>query len=170
MANKLFLFGLDRAGKTALSRALRGDIANCTSTRPTLAFDISKMMIQQTEFVIWDAPGQTRFRDIWESGFNQAKLLLFVLDVSDTARFEEAKKEFDRVINNPETKGVPLMFCFHKVDLPNGKENILKAREIFKLPLITNRRVASFETTINPCDEIPHLRDILVDMINQSRW
>jgi small GTP-binding protein len=169
MPNKIFLFGLDRAGKTALSRTIKGE-EQCGTTRPTVAFDITKWMIKQTEFQVWDAPGQVRFRDIWDKGFHQANVLLFVVDAADTARFAEAKAEFDKVINNPETKGVPLMVCFHKIDLPEARANLQNVRAVFKLSQITNRKVTTFDTSIYGCEDIGRLKETLVDLLTQSRW
>lgn len=167
-AVKIFLFGIDRAGKTTLSRTIKEE--KDVKTRPTLSFDISKWIIKDLEFAVWDAPGQKRFRDVWSKGFDKAQVLLFVLDTADPERFEEAKTEFYTVINNPDTQGVPLIFCFHKIDLPHAKENVAKARELFKLPLITNRQVFPFESTVNSTLGIDPIKDKLVELIQSARW
>ena len=92
--HKLFIFGLDRAGKTALNNWIRVDNP-LKETRPTLAFDISNIIVNDIKISIWDAPGQIVFRKDWKRGYKKSSILMFVLDTSNSERFEEAKKEFD---------------------------------------------------------------------------
>jgi small GTP-binding protein len=167
-AHKIFLFGLDRAGKTALSNYIKTN--TCGTTKPTLAFNLDKWIIDDIDFQVWDAPGQLKLRSMWKNGFEKAKILLFVLDTADLNRFEESKEEFMKVINSLETAHIPLVFCFHKMDLPEAKANFNKAREIFKLPLLKERDVTTFETTINGCEAIDQLKAKLVDLIQNARW
>jgi small GTP-binding protein len=165
---KLFLFGLDRAGKTAISRTIKKE--DPKGTRPTLSFDISKWILQDFEFTVWDAPGQTKFREAWSRGYQKAQVMIYVLDVADGARFEESKKEFDTVLKNPETARVPLIFCFHKMDTAEAKANYQKAREIFKLHLIIDRKVFDFETTINSSVSLDAVSDKLIALVQDQRW
>ena len=55
---------------------------------------------------------------------------MFVLDLTDPDRFAEAKSEFDKVLNDLETRNLPLIFCFHKTDLEGAEANINDARGI----------------------------------------
>ena len=167
--HKVFLFGLDRAGKTAMGETIKkGKVV--TETKPTLAFNIGKMLLNDLTFQIWDAPGQVPFRKTWQNGFEKAKVLLFLCDTSDFVRFEESKKEFDNVIKNPETNGVPLIFCFHKMDLDVSKEHYSDARGVFKLPFITDRKVTILETSIFDPASIKKVQDALEEIIISSRF
>jgi len=165
---KIFLFGLDQAGKTALSNYVKEQ--KDTTPRPTLSFNVGEWIIRDLQFQIWDAPGQISLRHVWGTGFNRAKILLFVLDASKQERFTEAKNELDKVLANLETRGIPLIFCFHKMDLPNAKENIAKARELLKLLLITDRYVKIFHTSVKAPSEIEAMKDTIVEIIEKDRW
>ena len=166
--NKIFLFGLDKAGKTALSRHIKNESPE--NTKPTLAFNLDKLVIDDIEFQIWDAPGQISLRKVWKNGFQRAKILLFVLDVSIPERFAESKNELENVLNNLETREIPLIFCFNKMDLQEAKDNHTKAREVFKLPLITERNVFHFNTSMKEEEGKNEMRSKLVELISGARW
>lgn len=175
-AHKLFLFGLDKAGKTTLSHFIKN--AQEVQTRPTLAFNLDKWIINDLEFQIWDAPGQVSLRYVWKNGFNRAKIMMFVLDCSQSNRFEEALSEFNKVLKNADTRGIPLVFCFHKWDIDQAQKSFNEARAVFKLPLITDRPVYSYRTTVKSMESnvIPNTEDIgslkskLVELIQSERW
>jgi len=165
---KIFLFGLDQAGKTALSNFIKEKKE--TNPRPTLSFNVGQWIIRDLEFQIWDAPGQISLRYVWDKGFDRAKIMIFVLDSSKPERFPEAKQELDKVLQNLDTRGIPLIFCFHKMDLPNAKENITQAREILKLLLITDRYVKVFHTSVKMDSEVEAMKSCIVEIIEKNRW
>jgi small GTP-binding protein len=158
---KVFLYGLDNAGKTALSETLKRDIT-FTNTKPTLSIIMSKMLIKNIAFFIWDAPGQTSLRATWERGAKGSKLLMFVLDTSDNQRFEEAKREFYSILNDTELKGIPLIFCFHKMDLVSAQEHLIEAQNKFDLNSMKERKVILVETSIKLMDSIEKLKGKMV--------
>lgn len=168
MKPKIFLFGLDAAGKTSMSKYIKSK--EVTDPRPSLGISIEKWVLESVEFQVWDAPGQLNLRHLWPTSFLRARFLMFLLDTSKSERFDEAKKELLKVLSNYETHGMPLVFCFHKMDLPESKENLAKARGIFKLPQITDRPVIPFQTSIIDGTGIEELKDSLVDMIQELRW
>lgn len=166
--SKIFLFGLDNAGKTSLAQYIKSD--SCETTLPTLAFNLDKWVIDDLEFQVWDAPGQIGLRKVWKNGINRANILMFVLDTSQPDRFQEAKQELDTVLNNMDTVGLPLLFCFHKLDLSAAQENTNLAKEIMKLPLIASRKVFRFETTVKGCEAVEDLKNELVKLVQDMRW
>lgn len=165
---KIFLFGIDNAGKTALSKALKGE--KVTATEPTITFDITKFVIKQVEFAIWDAPGQIKFREAWKEGIQKAQVLVFVVDVTDSPRFDEAKSELEKVLNALETARIPLVICFNKMDLPAAKKNHKLAQEKFRTQNIRDRMVYSFDTTIKKPETLNVVKDKLADIIQKARW
>lgn len=167
-APKIFLFGLDAAGKTSLSTYIKSQ--EFTDPRPSLGISIEKWVLESVEFQVWDAPGQLNLRHMWPTSFLRARFLMFVLDTGNAARFDEAKESLTKVLSDYETHGMPLVFCFHKMDLPNSQENLAKARGIFKLPQITDRPVITFQTSIKDGTGIEMLKESLVNMIQELRW
>lgn len=168
VSTKIFLFGIDRAGKTTLSELIK--TGSKKDTKPTLAFNIDKWVIDEIEFQVWDAPGQVKFRKLWSNGINKAQVLLFVLDTADDTRFDEAKAEFDKVLKDLETARIPLVFCFNKMDLDEARANYNKARELFKLPLITDRKVEYFQVSSFSNNGIDKVKSTLIDIIQNARW
>ncbi len=164
---KLFLFGLDNAGKTAISMALKNE--KIISITPTKTFNITRWIIKTTEFAVWDAPGQIKYREVWKLGLEDAQVLMYVLDTTDAARFDESKRELDKVLGAADTAGIPLIFCFNKMDLPGARLNHLKANEIFILHQIKNRKVFIFDTSIMEPESFNPVKDALVKILQTSR-
>jgi small GTP-binding protein len=158
-----FVFGIDYAGKTALYQTLR-EHKEMSATKPTLSFNVGKLLIENIEFVIWDAPGQKPFREVWKQGYARSKILVFVLDTADPNRYGEAFEEFKKVINDPITKAAPLVFCFHKMDLDNSKSNLANAKAFFNLVQVKPRKLFIYETSIYEPTTMQKLRSILVDI------
>ena len=142
-----FIFGIDYAGKTALYQTLREN-KEMPATKPTLSFNVGKLLIENIEFVVWDAPGQKPFREVWKQGYARSKILVFVLDTADPNRYSEALEEFQKVINDPITRAAPLVFCFHKMDLDNAKNNLVIAKALFDLVQLRPRKMFIYETSI----------------------
>jgi small GTP-binding protein len=144
---KVFLFGLDNAGKTSLLKYLKEEKVD-ENQSPTREFDVIKLVIEKQNFFIWDAPGQVKYREKWERGVLDSDLLLFVVDTADNERFDEVKMELDIILNKLETKGVPLIVCFHKIDLENAKENLKDASKVMKLRDLKERTVNWLKTSV----------------------
>ncbi|MFX1259564.1 MAG: ADP-ribosylation factor-like protein [Promethearchaeota archaeon] len=168
MAHKIFLFGLDNAGKTALCSFIK-DESNL-KTKPTLMFNIDNLILKDIEFQVWDAPGQVQLRAMWNKNLGKSKILLFVLDTADVERFNEAKKELNKVLDDFETRNVSLVFCFHKMDLDKAQNNLKKAIDVFNLSSIQEREVHKLETTIKESEGIERLKNKLVEIIEKERW
>src|SRR5271157_872605 len=170
---KIFLFGLDNAGKTSLSQAIRTGKAT-EDNKPTKAFDIKELILRDfdknIEIKIWDAPGQVPFRKTWGRGMEKANILMFVVDTADANRFPEAKRELDKVIQDMDTRSVPLVCLFHKMDLEDAQANLEDARAFLKLPLITERDVYPLETSVNDPDSIDKIKTTIGDIITKARW
>ncbi|UYP48832.1 hypothetical protein NEF87_005117 [Candidatus Lokiarchaeum ossiferum] len=167
--HKIFVFGIDQAGKTALISSIREDKL-IQGTKPTLSFNITKLITKNIVFQIWDAPGQVSFRDVWIKGIKRAKINIFVLDVLDSPRFEEAKREFEKVLDNPLTRNVPFIFCFHKMDLLESQQNLKKARDFFQLSQIRHRKILSYETSIMKMESLRKFKSTLADIVLDIMW
>ncbi len=116
---------------------------------PTLAFAITDLKIKKLKIVIWDAPGQKVFRNLWLRTVNRSDLIFYIIDTSDKKRFPEAKEELEKIILKFRgERAAPLIICFHKCDLPAATENMKEAKEVFKLDYVDNREIYKFETSV----------------------
>ena len=162
MAIKVFLFGLDQAGKTFITNYLIVSMSvGAKAYNPTLGFNVKNFSIKNLQFQIWDAPGQTKLRETWKKGYSNAELLIFVLDVADKERFKEARDALQMVLENFKAKHVPLIFCNHKMDIKEAKENLPHAQKFFSSTL-ENKKAVELETSIHISDSMEQLKNQFV--------
>jgi len=127
---KLFVFGLDKAGKTAILNRLRGQPFE--PTQPTLSVDVEQFEKTHLVFQTYDLAGQASLRTMWLQHLPNSHGLIFVIDYSDPGRFKEAFAEFTRVIDTPEAKMLPILIYANKRDLCKRFE-ITKFTTLFEL-------------------------------------
>lgn len=139
-------------------------------TTPTLSFLITKYITDNCEFQLWDAPGQSAFRNVWKTGYERAKLLIFVLDVANDAKYEESKLELYKVLDDPISRGLPLILCFHKMDLEKAQQNLQKAKDFLHPSQIRGRRVVLYETSIYQPPSLEKVKGAMVNIASGTMW
>lgn len=92
------MFGLDRAGKTAILYHLKLHMP--ITTIPTLGFNIESIPLKNVNVEIWDIGGQSELRLLWPNYYEKMQILIFVLDSCDMDRFEEAYCELHRLLED----------------------------------------------------------------------
>jgi small GTP-binding protein len=132
-SQKVVVVGLDNAGKTAiLSRfGKRLGINDLSSLEPTkgvnrLTFDTDSpkktKSSKRTQLLIWDLGGQEVYRDEFmrnpEKYFIQTDLLIYVIDVQDSERFDDSFDYFEEILKTLKTleEEPYILIFFHKVD------------------------------------------------------
>jgi small GTP-binding protein len=160
----VFVFGLDRAGKTTLINIIKGG-DYLAQIKPTIAFNVEKFIYENVHFQVWDAPGQKNLRDSWSKGYERANILMFVLDSSDKERFKEAQIEFSKVLSNPLTKGLPLLFCVHKVDINHSTVNFDEIKQQFIEPFIKERKILWVLSSIHDLNSIFNVLNSLLSIV-----
>lgn len=143
---KVFLFGVDEVGKTSLIHRMKTGHFNDNFFTPTRKFNIEYIQEKEGLIAIWDMPGQTIFRKKWLLGMQDSNLLIYMIDIANQLRFEEAKKEFWKILNRYEVVGIPLLIIGNKIDLideniDNKQIETLKEEiyEYFEFEKITDR-------------------------------
>ena len=112
MKYKVFLAGLDNSGKTSIVNSIK-KLPNPGDTTPTVRFQIDETIIKDTEFIIWDAPGQVSYRDKWKESMGSTHIFCFILEILTPERFDEAKSVLEDILDNPENDNIPFVFCFY---------------------------------------------------------
>jgi len=116
---KAFLFGIDEVGKTSFVRRIKTGEFNENYFSPTRKFNIEYIMKNEMSFAFWDMPGQTSFRKKWLMGIQDSNIIVYMIDIANQLRFEEAKQELWKILENPEFSEIPLLILGNKIDLIN---------------------------------------------------
>ncbi|MFW9938154.1 MAG: ADP-ribosylation factor-like protein [Candidatus Thorarchaeota archaeon] len=131
---KIILIGLSNAGKTCIyERVFEGkkpwELLHSAATKGIAYKEYSIGTMSKP--MIWDLGGQQQYLDEYhgvlrENIFKKASILLYVVDVTDVDRFEQAKSEFEWSAKqilafNPSAR---LIIFLHKIDLVNDKESV----------------------------------------------
>lgn len=172
---KVFLFGIDEVGKSSLIRRLKTGEYNENYFTPTREFNIEYLTMKDKGLMaVWDMPGQKSFRSKWLLGLQDSNIIVYIIDIANQRRFEEAKNEFWNVLNNNELVGTPLLLLGNKIDLikyskddydiqlQNLREELT---EFFNLKNIKNRKwkflFTSVKTNLNIQKVIPAIFDLI---------
>jgi len=132
---KIILMGLSNAGKTCIyERVFEGkkpwELLHSAATKGITYKEYKVGTISKP--MIWDLGGQQQYLDEYHGVlrnniFQKASILLYVIDVTDTDRYENARREFEWSANqilsfNPRAK---INVFFHKIDLVHDKEEVV---------------------------------------------
>jgi small GTP-binding protein len=129
---KLFMFGLDRVGKTSISKRISENIFEKTS--PTLWLNVHNFQFQNCQFVCFDVGGQKQFRSFWKNYLDNSEILIFVLDGTERERFAEAKKELWKILEIC-GKNLPLIVLNNKADIAEHVDNEILEKELSLIQL-----------------------------------
>jgi GTPase SAR1 family protein len=153
-AVKIIVSGLDNAGKTSILTALDRKYnfqQEIMELKPTI-----KVEYHQTNFLgnlcfFWDMGGQEMYRKMYRKHpdvyFGGTDLLVYVIDIQDSARFKTSLSYLDAILEyfNSEEMDVPIVVSFHKYDpdlrgiveineaIVELREKIIKAHPQFKI-------------------------------------
>ncbi len=141
----LFVFGLDRAGKTTLVDYLKH--GKYLDHAPTLGIDVSSITLGRIKFEFNDLGGQEAFRSTWMDHWKNPDLLVFMVDAADAGRFGEAKAALWSILNRPEAKGKPVLVISNKVDLQDAR-SIESVKTALGLDTIGDRDVGVNEVSV----------------------
>ncbi|QPG73662.1 hypothetical protein FOA43_000975 [Brettanomyces nanus] len=123
---RVLMLGLDNAGKTTILYKLK--LGKTEETVPTVGFNVETIRYKRMVMNTWDVGGQERIRALWRHYFSGTDALIYVIDSADTKRFEGAKKELFKVVNDKELRGCLLAVLANKQDL----EGAMKPKEIIE--------------------------------------
>ncbi|MFX1259865.1 MAG: ADP-ribosylation factor-like protein, partial [Promethearchaeota archaeon] len=86
---KVFLFGIQDAGKSSLVRRIKTGEFSDNYFTPTKKFNIE--YIQRDDkglLAFWDMPGQRLFRKKWLIGLQDSNILIYMIDIANQIGFE----------------------------------------------------------------------------------
>ena len=169
MIHKIFLFGLDRAGKTVITNYLTNKVVDKTFN-PTLAPNQQLLVLKKLQSRIWDMPGQQKFRNMWVNYITGSELLVCVVDTADTSRYMEIKKELDEVVAKVHEKLnpiPPLLILYHKMDLPESQANLKKIQTLFDIKRLYRGEILQLETSIKHTESLEKIFPIISEIFKE---
>ena len=99
---KIPLLGLDNAGKTSLLHVLKREFAQLKMVTPTKGIERVNCKYFNKNIICWDFGGQKKYRENYftkrdSEYFSDIKEWFYMVDVLDTARYEESIEYFQQL-------------------------------------------------------------------------
>ena len=120
----------DNAGKTTIVKKLCGQPID--EIEPTLGFQIQTLEYNDYKLNLWDIGGQSSIRAYWRNYFEKTDGLVWVVDSSDTSRFDLVRQELEGLLQQERLAGATLLVWANKQDI-QGSATSEKIVESLKL-------------------------------------
>lgn len=124
---EVVIVGLDGAGKSTLSAALA--LEPTEDLTPTVGLELKTFKKGKVSVKVYDVAGQTSSRDHWGRYAIGVDAIVFVVDVADAGRIDEARRELHRLLEDPALATTPVLVAANKVDIrPHiGEQELIKS-------------------------------------------
>ncbi|KAL0483916.1 ADP-ribosylation factor-like protein [Acrasis kona] len=134
---KIVCCGLDNSGKTTIINSLKAKKAQVADVTPTVGFSVEEFEKENLLFSVFDMSGQGKFRNLWESFYDDINAVVFVIDAADRVRMTVAKNELDLLLEK-EKKNIPILFFANKQDI-QGSLSAQECSDVMGLGEIKDR-------------------------------
>lgn len=122
VGEKILFTGLDNSGKTSIILALQNKYSKIATLQPTRQTERSAFSYLGNRITRWDLGGQQRYRISYLKNpgkfFDRTAIAIFVIDVQDRERINEAVDYFQKVIATFKQLSItpPIYIFLHKAD------------------------------------------------------
>lgn len=145
---KVLFLGLDNAGKTTLLRVLTTD--KLGSFPPTNIPNVEELTLGKLSIKAIDLGGHDLGRKLWENYFNiDITAIVFVIDTSDTERFELVKELLSSLLEKEILKSTPILVLGNKIDKPKAVSEMELVNSVGLYGVLTGKKT---KTTKRPVE------------------
>ncbi len=122
IGEKILFTGLDNSGKTSIILALQNKYSKIATLQPTRQTERSSFSYLGNRITRWDLGGQQRYRIAYLKNpgkyFDRTAICVFVIDVQDKDRVNEALDYFQKVVAMFKQLNIspPIYIFLHKAD------------------------------------------------------
>ncbi|KAG2488984.1 hypothetical protein HYH03_012425 [Edaphochlamys debaryana] len=140
----VLILGVDKAGKTNVLERLKTIFTQSIGLDPgkilpTVGLNVGRIEAHKHNLVFWDLGGQSGLRSIWDKYYSEAHAVVYVVDSAARNRFEESRAALDKVLENRELAGAPLLIMANKQDL-EGAVNAQEVGQVFGIDRAEGRQ------------------------------
>jgi len=123
---RVLIVGMDKSGKTTFLERLKGlytaqEGLEPEKIRPTVGLNVARFEAYNSNLIFWDLGGAANLRSLWDKYYVETHGVIFVVDSSDSDRFDEAKVCLDKLLSSRDLSGAPLLVWSNKSDLSAAK-------------------------------------------------
>ncbi|XP_071510981.1 ADP-ribosylation factor-like protein 3 [Diadema antillarum] len=164
---RVLLLGLDNAGKTTILKFLSNESVENIS--PTQGFNIKSLKTRNWNLNVWDIGGQRKLRAYWRNYYENTDILIYVIDSTDRARFQETGLELAELLEEEKLQRVPVLIYANKQDLMGAAS----AGELSDLQALDLQNIRGRVWQIQPCSAMTgegvQVSDVLGSMPRAKR-
>lgn len=124
---QVLLYGLENSGKSTLVRSFQ--VGQFTSGAPFTAHKFSEITLDnRLMFNIIEVGGRKDVRGFAYHYLDQVNAIIFMIDGSNEAIFNEVEVEFKKLLNHPQVLEKPIAILFHKSEIAQVHPSIIIER------------------------------------------
>lgn len=152
-SGKLLFLGLDNAGKTTLLGKLATDQVHVH--RPTFHPNVEELTLGGIKLKTIDMGGHQEARRLWKDYFTKVDGVVFIVDVANPERFQEARYELDMLLRSEELAKTPFVILGNKIDLPRAVSEEELTTAMGLNGLLTGKNVKVTDPAVRPMEVFP---------------
>jgi GTP-binding protein SAR1 len=88
---------------------------------------------------VHDLGGHDVARELWAEYFTAVNAIVYLVDCNDRERFGEAKEELDKLLNNDQLAGIPILVLGNKIDMQRAASEAELRQALGLQPYLTGK-------------------------------